>query len=98
MGNLHLGDSFIERTNGISVAWPSPAKTDDISLALIDTAGTHTPVDFNSDIFVEKSYERPVNDSSFIQEVAFSSAEIYVQGDQSAHSWWSTLFESIDRT
>jgi hypothetical protein len=46
-------------------------------LALIDTAGTRTPVVYSDATFQQKSYERQVSDS-FIQEVAFNSADVFV--------------------
>lgn len=77
LANINLGHSFIERTNGLSVALPFISQTQDTPLALIDTAGTRTPVEYNGDTFKEKSYERQVSDS-FIQEIALNSAEIFV--------------------
>ena len=77
LANIDLGHSFTERTIGISVSLPSPSETNDTPLALIDTAGTRTPVAYCEDAFHEKSYQRQVSDS-FIQEIAFNSADVYV--------------------
>ncbi|CAF1286406.1 unnamed protein product, partial [Adineta ricciae] len=75
--NINLGHSFTERTNGLSVALPLLSDTDNTPLALIDTAGTRTPVEYSDKTFKNRSYERQVSDS-FIQEVAISSAQIFV--------------------
>ncbi|CAF1671493.1 unnamed protein product, partial [Adineta ricciae] len=75
--NINLGHSFTERTNGLSVALPLLSDTDNTPLALIDTAGTRTPVEYSDETFKNRSYERQVSDS-FIQEVAISSAQIFV--------------------
>ncbi|CAF4583420.1 unnamed protein product, partial [Rotaria sp. Silwood1] len=77
LANINLGHSFIERTNGLSVSLPFVSQTQDTPLALIDTAGTRTPVEYHDKTFLEKSYERQVSDS-FIQEIALNSAEIFV--------------------
>ena len=77
LANIDLGHTFTERTIGISVSLPSPSETNDTPLALIDTAGTRTPVAYDEDAFHEKSYQRQVSDS-FIQEIAFNSADVYV--------------------
>ncbi len=77
LANINLGHSFTERTIGISVSLPSPKDTNGTPLALIDTAGTRTPVMYEDDTFQEKSYQRQVSDS-FIQEIAFNSADIFV--------------------
>lgn len=77
LANINLGDSFTERTVGVSVSLPSPKDTDGTPLALIDTAGTRTPVPYDDDKFHEKSYQRQVSDS-FIQKIAFNSAEVFV--------------------
>ncbi|CAF2772103.1 unnamed protein product [Rotaria sp. Silwood2] len=77
LANMNLGHSFTERTNGISVALPSSAVTHNAPMALIDTAGTRTPVIFDNNDFHYRSYERQVSDS-FIQEIAFNSADIFV--------------------
>ena len=74
LAGINLGHSFIERTNGISVSLP---QIKDLPLALIDTAGTRTPVEFEHSTFQQSSYERQVSDS-FIQEIALNSAEIFV--------------------
>jgi hypothetical protein len=74
LANIDLGHSFIERTDGISVSLTHFAQC---SFALIDTAGTRTPVQFEQDTFSQYSYERQVSDS-FIQEIAFNSAEIFI--------------------
>ncbi|CAF2137717.1 unnamed protein product [Rotaria magnacalcarata] len=77
LANINLGHSFTERTIGVSVSLPSSKDTNDTPMALIDTAGTRTPVVYEEKTFKEKSYERQVSDS-FIQEIAFNSAEIFV--------------------
>jgi hypothetical protein len=77
LANINLGHSFIERTNGLSVALPLLSETQNTPLALIDTAGTRTPVEYHDNSFKDKSYERQVSDS-FIQEIALNSAEIFV--------------------
>ena len=77
LANIDLGHSFTERTIGISVSLPSPSETNETPLALIDTAGTRTPVKYDDETFHEKSYQRQVSDS-FIQEIAFNSADVYV--------------------
>ena len=77
LANINLGDSFTERTVGVSVSLPSPKDTDNTPLALIDTAGTRTPVSYGDETFKEKSYQRQISDS-FIQEIAFNSAEVFV--------------------
>ncbi|CAF1467604.1 unnamed protein product, partial [Rotaria sordida] len=58
LANIDLGHSFTERTIGISVSLPSPDDTSNTPLALIDTAGTRTPVTYTSETFQEKSYQR----------------------------------------
>ena len=77
LANVNLGHSFVERTNGISVSLPHPSETNDAPLALIDTAGTRTPVEYDAEHFRRRSFERQVSDS-FIQEIAFNSAELFV--------------------
>ena len=77
LANINLGHSFTERTNGLSVSLPSLSQTQETPIALIDTAGTRTPVEYLDETFKEKSYERQVSDS-FIQEIALNSAEIFV--------------------
>ncbi|CAF2956367.1 unnamed protein product [Rotaria sp. Silwood2] len=77
LANINLGHSFVERTNGLSVSLPFLSQTQDTPIALIDTAGTRTPVEYQENTFSEKSYERQVSDS-FIQEIALNSAEIFV--------------------
>jgi len=77
LANIDLGHSFTERTIGVSVSLPSPKDTNETPLALIDTAGTRTPVVYEDDTFQEKSYQRQVSDS-FIQEIAFNSADVFV--------------------
>jgi predicted GTPase len=77
LANINLGHAFTERTNGLSVALPLLSQTQDTPIALIDTAGTRTPVEYDDEIFKDKSYERQVSDS-FIQEIALNSAEIFV--------------------
>jgi hypothetical protein len=77
LANIDLGHSFTERTIGVSVSLPSPKDTNETPLALIDTAGTRTPVVYSDATFQQKSYERQVSDS-FIQEVAFNSADVFV--------------------
>ncbi|CAF1422055.1 unnamed protein product [Adineta steineri] len=74
LAKINLGDSFTERTDGISVALTNLGA---LSMALIDTAGTRTPVRFKQNTFLQYSYERQVSDS-FIQEIAFNSAEIFI--------------------
>ncbi|CAF1342829.1 unnamed protein product [Adineta steineri] len=77
LANIDLGDSFTERTIGVSVSLPSPKDTNGIPMALVDTAGTRTPVLFDNENFDNISYQRQVSDS-FIQEVALNSADIFV--------------------
>jgi hypothetical protein len=77
LANINLDHSFTERTNGLSVALPLLSDTNDTPIALIDTAGTRTPVKYSDESFKDRSYERQVSDS-FIQEVAISSAGIFV--------------------
>ncbi len=77
LANINLGDSFTERTIGVSVSLPSPKNTNGTPLALIDTAGTRTPVTYEDETFKDKSYQRQISDS-FIQEIAFNSAEVFV--------------------
>lgn len=77
LANINLGDSFTERTIGVSVSLPAPKDTNETPLALIDTSGTRTPVAYDDDTFKEKSYQRQLSDS-FIQEIAFNSAEVFV--------------------
>ena len=77
LANINLGHTFVERTNGVSVSLPSLNQTDDTPMALIDTAGTRTPVEYHDDKFKDRAYERQVSDS-FIQEVALNSAEIFL--------------------
>lgn len=77
LANINLGHSFTERTNGISVSLPSLAATNQIPIALIDTAGSRTPVEFKTATFHKQSYERQISDS-FVQEVAFNSAEVFI--------------------
>ncbi len=77
LANINLGHSFTERTNGISISLPLPADTHNAPMALIDTAGTRTPVVFDNQLFSNRAYERQVSDS-FIQEIAFNSADIFV--------------------
>jgi hypothetical protein len=77
LANINLGHSFTERTIGVSVSLPSPNVTQGTPLALIDTAGTRTPVAYEDETFKDKSYQRQVSDS-FIQEVALNSADVFV--------------------
>ncbi|CAF1089980.1 unnamed protein product [Rotaria magnacalcarata] len=58
LANINLGHSFTERTIGVSVSLPSSKDTNDTPMALIDTAGTRTPVVYEEKTFKEKSYER----------------------------------------
>ena len=75
--NINLGHSFIERTHGISVSLPTPRNEYDPNIALIDTAGARTPVEYNSTTFQTVSYERQVSDA-FIREVALNSSEVFL--------------------
>jgi len=77
LANIDLGHSFTERTIGVSVSLPSPKDTNGTPMALIDTAGTRTPVAYEDNTFKDKSYQRQVSDS-FIQEIVFNSAEVFV--------------------
>jgi predicted GTPase len=77
LANIDLGDSFTERTIGVSVSLPSPKDTNGTPMALIDTTGTRTPVLFDNKNFNTRSYQRQVSDS-FIQEIAFNSADVFV--------------------
>ncbi|CAF4669710.1 unnamed protein product [Rotaria sp. Silwood2] len=77
LANINLGHSFTERTNGISVSLPPLNKTNNVPMALIDTAGSRTPVEYSSKTFHRLSYEKQLSDS-FVQEIAFNSAEIFV--------------------
>lgn len=77
LANINLGHSFIERTNGISVSLPTPKAKHDANIALIDTAGTRTPVDYDSKTFSRLAYERQISDA-FIQEIALNSGEIFL--------------------
>lgn len=77
LANIDLGHTFTERTIGVSVSLPAPDETNKTPLALIDTAGTRTPVEYSEETFHEKSYQRQVSDS-FIQEIAFNSADVFV--------------------
>jgi predicted GTPase len=77
LGNIDLVHSFTERTNGISVSLPNPRDEHDPSLALIDTAGSRTPVDYNSETFSRLAYEKQISDA-FIQEIALNSSEIFL--------------------
>ena len=77
LANIDLGHSFTERTNGISVSLPLLQATHQVPVALIDTAGARTPVEYNPKTFHKKSYEKQISDS-FVQEIAFNSAEIFV--------------------
>jgi hypothetical protein len=77
LANINLGHSFTNRTIGVSVSLPPPNETNGTPLALIDTAGTRTPVVYEDDTFQETSYQRQVSDS-FIQEIAFNSADVFV--------------------
>jgi hypothetical protein len=77
LAGINLGHSFTERTNGISVSLPSLEITNKVPIALIDTAGTRVPVEFNTKTFHKLSYEKQISDS-FVQEVAFNSAEIFI--------------------
>jgi hypothetical protein len=77
LANIDLGHSFTQRTIGVSVSLPPPKDTNGTPLALIDTAGTRTPVPYEDETFKDKSYERQVSDS-FIQEVALNSANVFV--------------------
>lgn len=77
LANIDLGHSFTERTNGISVSLPTPKRSHDPNIALIDTAGTRTPVDYSHTSFHTHSYERQVSDA-FIQEIALNSSEIFL--------------------
>lgn len=77
LANINLGYSFTERTNGISVSLPPLASTNNVPLALIDTAGARTPVEYNQKTFHKQSYEKQISDS-FVQEIAFNSAGIFI--------------------
>jgi predicted GTPase len=77
LANIDLGHSFTERTNGISVSLPTPKDSNDPNIALIDTAGTRTPVDYSRPSFQMGSYERQISDA-FIQEIALNSSEIFL--------------------
>ncbi|CAF1207628.1 unnamed protein product [Rotaria sordida] len=77
LANINLGDAFIERTNGISVSLPLLQETNNVPMALIDTAGSRTPVEYSSKTFHRLSYEKQLSDS-FVQEIAFNSAEIFI--------------------
>lgn len=77
LANINLGSSFTERTNGISVSLPSLEVANQVPIALIDTAGSRTPVEFNTATFHKLSYEKQISDS-FVQEIALNSAEIYI--------------------
>ncbi|UJR18122.1 hypothetical protein I4U23_005022 [Adineta vaga] len=50
LANINLDHSFTERTNGLSVALPLLSDTDNVPLALIDTAGTRTPVEYSDEL------------------------------------------------
>ncbi|CAF4019165.1 unnamed protein product, partial [Rotaria sp. Silwood1] len=77
LANINLGHGFIERTNGISVSLPLLQETKNVPMALIDTAGSRTPVEYSSKTFHRLSYEKQLSDS-FVQEIAFNSAEIFL--------------------
>lgn len=77
LANLNLGHSFVERTNGISVSLPTPKTKNDPNIALIDTAGSRTPVAYDSKLFPTLAYERQISDA-FIQEIALNSSEIFL--------------------
>jgi predicted GTPase len=77
LANIDLVHSFTERTNGISVSLPTPSNEHDPNIALIDTAGSRTPVDYNSKTFPRLAYERQISDA-FIQEIALNSSEIFL--------------------
>lgn len=77
LANVNLGHSFVERTNGISVSLPNPRNKHDPNIALIDTAGSRTPVEYESNSFHTRAYERQISDA-FIQEIALNSGEIFL--------------------
>ncbi|CAF1679936.1 unnamed protein product, partial [Adineta ricciae] len=77
LANIDLGHSFVERTSGISVSLPTPKNSHDPNIALIDTAGARTPVDYDQNSFAMLSYERQISDA-FIQEIALNSSEIFL--------------------
>jgi HSP20 family molecular chaperone IbpA len=77
IANIDLGHTFTERTIGISVSLPLLTATNSVPLALIDTAGSRTPVEYDPKTFHKQSYEKQISDS-FVQEVAFNSAGIFI--------------------
>lgn len=77
LANINLGHSFTERTSGISVSLPTPRNKYDPNIALIDTAGSRTPVYYDSKTFHKLAYEKQISDA-FIQEIALNSSEIFL--------------------
>jgi predicted GTPase len=77
LAGINLGHSFVERTQGVSVSLPTPVNNEQPMIALIDTAGSRTPVCFDTNTFSNLAYEKQISDS-FIQEIALNSAEVFV--------------------
>ncbi|CAF3986111.1 unnamed protein product [Rotaria magnacalcarata] len=79
LSGINLDHSFVERTQGVSVSLPVLTAENRTMIALIDTAGSRTPVTFETETkaFSDATYLKQVTDS-FIQQVAFKSAEIFI--------------------